>query len=191
MPVTWFIVDVESDGPCPGLFSMVSIGIVKLDRTLETTFYGRSAPLDGTGFQEKALAISGTTREKHLAYPPAAFTTDFMDRWINETTEKGTKPVFVSDKPAFAWVNYYTHRFLGRNPFGFSERRIGDLYSGLVKDAQSSGEWKKFRKTTHNHDPVKDALGNAEAILYMIDNLGLKVPGVQSAVVRKLEGDRK
>ena len=46
------------------------------------------------------------------------------------------------------------HRFVGRNPFGFSGRRIGDLYAGLVKDAYKATEWKKYRRTTHTHNPV-------------------------------------
>jgi hypothetical protein len=50
---------------------------------------------------------------------------------------------------AFDWqfINYYFHRFLGRNPFGFSGRRIGDLYAGMVKDASKATEWKKYRVT--------------------------------------------
>ena len=46
----------------------------------------------------------------------------------------------LADNFAFDWqfINYYFHRFLGRNPFGFSGRRIGDLYAGLVKDASKA-----------------------------------------------------
>ena len=70
--------------------------------------------------------------------------------------------------------NYYFHRFAGRNPFGFSGRRIGDLYAGLVKDASKATEWKKYRVTKHTHDPVDDARGNAEA-LKKFRELGLKI----------------
>lgn len=179
--MTWLIVDVESDGPCPGLFSMVSIGIVKLDRALETTFYGKFAPLEGARYQEEALAVSGTTRKEHLGYPFPRLTTDHLRDWVIANTDEGTKAVFVSDNPSFdfAFANYYLHKFCGKNPFGFSARRIGDLYSGLMRDAQASGDWKKFRKTEHTHDPVMDAKGNAEAILYMVDNLGLRIPGIE------------
>jgi eukaryotic-like serine/threonine-protein kinase len=78
--------------------------------------------------------------------------------------------------PAFDWqfINYYFHRFLGKNPFGFSARRIGDLYSGLVRDASKASEWKKYRVTAHTHNPVDDAKGNGEA-LKKIKELGLKI----------------
>ena len=67
-----------------------------------------------------------------------------------------------------------SNRFLGRNPFGFSGRRIGDLYAGLVKDASKATEWKKYRVTAHTHNPVDDAKGNAEA-LKKFKELGLKI----------------
>jgi len=70
-------------------------------------------------------------------------------RWLGEQT-KG-RPIFVSDNLAFDWqfINYYFHRFLGRNPFGFSGRRIGDLYAGLVKDASKATDWKQYRICPH------------------------------------------
>ena len=82
----------------------------------------------------------------------------------------------LADNFAFDWqfINYYFHRFLGRNPFGFSGRRIGDLYAGLVKDASKATKWKKFRVTAHTHNPVDDARGNAEA-LRKFRELGLKI----------------
>jgi len=82
----------------------------------------------------------------------------------------------VSDNVAFDWqfINYYFHRFFGRNPFGFSGRRIGDLYAGLVKDASKSTEWKKYRVSAHTHNPVDDARGNAEA-LRKFKELGLNI----------------
>ena len=94
--------------------------------------------------------------------------------WLAEQT-KG-RPIFVSDNLAFDWqfINYYFHRFLGRNPFGFSGRRIGDLYAGLVKDASKATEWKQCRITAHTHNPVDDAKGNAEA-LKKFKELGLKI----------------
>lgn len=74
------------------------------------------------------------------------------------------------------WINWYMHKYCGRNLFGFSGRRIGDLYCGLVKDASKNQEWKrKYRITKHTHDPIMDALGNAEALIAFRDKLGLKI----------------
>jgi len=106
----------------------VCFGAVLFDETLEKSFYGQTRPVSDR-FIPGALAVSGFTREQHLAFDdPKAVMETFAD-WLDQHS-KG-RPVFVSDNLAFDWqfVNYYFHRFVGRNPFGFSGRRIGDLYA--------------------------------------------------------------
>ena len=101
---------------------------------------------------------------------------DLFAEWLSQNS-KG-RPIFISDNPAFdwQWINWYFHTYLGKNPFGFSARRIGDLYCGMKMDAGLNAEWKKlFRKTSHDHNPVNDAKGNAEALLAMKE-MGLKIP---------------
>jgi hypothetical protein len=171
--MSYVIVDVESDGPIPAEFSMVCFGAVIFDEKLEQTFYGRTRPISER-FIPDALGVSGFSREQHLKFEdPKAVMAHFAD-WLTKYS-KG-HPTFVSDNPAFDWqfINYYFHRFLGRNPFGFSARRIGDLYAGLVRDASKASDWKKFRLTPHTHNPVDDAKGNAEA-LKKFRELGLKI----------------
>jgi hypothetical protein len=88
--------------------------------------------------------------------------------WIEEMA--GDEPaVFVSDNPAFdwQWVNFYFHKYFGENRFGHSARRIGDYYAGLVGDFGKASNWKKLRKTKHDHNPVNDATGNMEAFFRM------------------------
>jgi hypothetical protein len=96
-----------------------------------------------------------------------------FEAWVVENSRG--KPVFASDNLAFDWqfVNWYFHTFVGHNPFGWSGRRIGDLYCGMVKDGYAT--WKHLRKTPSDHHPVNDAKANAEALLAMID-MGLKLP---------------
>lgn len=164
---------MESDGPIPPVFSMVCFGVVKLDEKLDHTFYGQTQPIS-SHFNPEALAISGLTREQHLSFDdPKKVMIDFRD-WVKQTNSNG-RPIFVSDNPAYDWqfINYYFHFYLNENPFGFSARRIGDLYCGLTKNMH--GQWKHLRKTSHTHHPVDDAKGNAEALLYMIDHMGLKM----------------
>lgn len=167
-----FVVDVESDGPSPGHYSMVSFGAVRVDRALTTTFKGEVRPVSDRWLPE-ALAISGVTREEHLGFEEPAVVMERFAQWV-ERTSKG-RPVFVSDNLAYDWmfVNWYFYETIGRNPFGWSGRRIGDLYCGMVKDGFA--RWKHLRRTEHTHDPVDDARGNAEALLAMVD-LGLKLP---------------
>jgi hypothetical protein len=49
------------------------------------------------------------------------------------------------------------------NPFGHSGRRISDFWAGLNRDWGNTQGWKRFRRTAHDHNPVHDAMGNAEA----------------------------
>lgn len=177
---TWFSVDCETDGPCPGLYSLVSVGIVRVDRDLRTRAKFLFAPLEGADWQPEALAVSGTSREAHLDYPPPSRETVDLAEWVYAHTLPGAAPCLVSDNPTFdgAFLSYYFHRFAGKNPFGHSGRRVGDLYAGLVKDAAEASGWKRLRRTPHDHDPENDAAGVAEAIIEMVDAMGLKVEGL-------------
>lgn len=171
--MSYIIVDVESDGPIPAEFSMVCFGAVLFDDRLDKTFYGQTRPISDR-FAPEALAVSGFSREQHLQFDDPKEVMEKFAVWI-EQHSKG-RPVFTSDNVAYDWqfINYYFHRFLGKNPFGFSGRRIGDLYAGLVKDASKATEWKKYRVTAHTHNPVDDARGNAEA-LRKFKEFGLRI----------------
>jgi DNA polymerase III epsilon subunit-like protein len=166
------VVDVEADGPVPHLYSMVSFGAVVVEPSLALVFKGELRPVSER-WLPGALAVSGVSRERHLSFEDPAPVMARFERWIQESS-KG-RPVFASDNLAFdwQWINYYFHAYLGRNPFGWSGRRIGDLYCGMVKDGYAT--WKHLRQTAHDHDPVHDARGNAEALLAMI-GMGLKLP---------------
>ncbi len=168
------VVDIEADGPIPHKYSMVCFGAVVVEPSLSKTFYGKTRPISDE-WNAEALSISGFSREEHLTFDdPFEVMTNFAV-WLNNNVNNS--PVFISDNLAFdwQWINYYFHYYTGKNPFGFSGRRIGDLYAGLMKDYFAASKWKKFRKTSHTHNPVDDALGNAEALL-VIRELGLKFP---------------
>lgn len=88
-----------------------------------------------------------------------------FDEWINNVCEKGLRPLFMSDNPAFdwQWINHGFWNTIGKNPFGHSARRISDFYAGLKGDFRDTQSWKKLRITPHDHNPVNDAMGNLEA----------------------------
>ena len=67
-------------------------------------------------------------------------------------------------------VNFYFWRYFGENPFGHSGRRIADFYAGLVGDFRNTQRWKRLRRTKHDHHPVHDALGNAEARIRIFED---------------------
>ena len=173
-----FVVDVESNGPVPGLYSMICFGAVAIDGDgLQKTFYGQTRPLEGAGTIPEAQNISGISLGQQQGFEePGKVMQDFA-KWITEVNKDG-RPIFVSDNPAFDWqfINYYFHLFTGSNPFGFSARRIGDFYAGLERNYFA--RWKHLRKTSHDHNPVNDAIGNAEALISMAKKFGVKLPGI-------------
>jgi len=87
------------------------------------------------------------------------------------------QPIGISDNNGYdfgIFINYYFHKFYGSNPFGWSSRRIGDLFCGAEHDMWY--KWKKHRITIHNHDPQCDAKANAEALLYYSNKFNVKLP---------------
>lgn len=140
-------VDVEADGPCPIAGRLREIGAVHY--TTRETFY--------------ADVIRHGTVETFYRF----------DEWIRRVVPKGRR-TFVSDNPAFDW-QWIAYGFAMHypepieNPFGWSARRIGDFYAGLVGDFSAASDWKALRITPHDHSPVHDALGNVEAFERMLN----------------------
>jgi len=168
----YVMVDIEADGPIPGDYSMVSFGAVIVEPGLSRTFYGQLAPISDEWIPE-ALAVADFSREETLAFDdPKNVMAAFRD-WVAENCRQ--RKIFIADNNGFDWqfINYYFHHFVGTNPFGHSSQNLGSLYKGLVKD--TSKNFKHLRKTKHTHHPVDDAVGNAEALLRMKDELGLNI----------------
>lgn len=170
--MSFIVVDVESDGQNFRKHSMVCFGAVVVEPTLSKTFYGKIRPISDI-WVPSALEVSGFSREEHLTFDdPVKVMKDFAD-WIKSVSVD--KPILISDNNGYdaGWINLYFQEFNdGVNPFGWSSRRIGDLYCGMKFDSRAS--WKKFRKTKHTHNPVDDAMGNAEALLEF-QKMGLKI----------------
>jgi hypothetical protein len=169
--MAYVMVDVEADGPIPGDYSMVCFGAVLVREGLDCTFYGRLKPISGQWIPE-ALAVSGFTREETLGFDEPKPMMENFALWLKENA-KG-RAFFISDNNGFDWqfINWYFWHFTGGNPFGHSSTNLGSLYKGMVKDAFQS--FKHLRKTSHTHNPVDDAMGNAEALLEM-KRRGLKI----------------
>lgn len=170
--MAYVMVDIESDGPIPGDYSMISFGAVLVNEQLNQTFYGRLKPISEK-FIPEALAVSGHSRAETLTFDePKQVMTAFKE-WIGTTCQD--RPIFISDNNGFDWmfICWYFHHFIGVNPFGFSSQNLGSLYKGIEKDTFKT--FKHLRRTSHTHHPVDDAKGNAEALLTMKKELGLKI----------------
>lgn len=171
--MSYYVCDVESDGPIIGVNSMVCFGIVKVEPGLNKTFYGQVKPVSKQ-FDPEALAISGFSRKEHEAFDDPFDVMKKAAEWI-KANSPDKRSVLWSDNNGYdaSWINYYMHVYNGgKNPFGWSSRRIGDLYCGFMKNDRAG--WKKLRTTKHDHHPVNDAKGNAEALLKM-QEMGIKL----------------
>ena len=171
--MSYISVDIEADGPVPGLYSMVSFGAVIIDDAgkFDKTFFGKVKPISEKWIPE-ALAVSGYSRETTLTFDSPESVMKAFAEWIRINSVG--RPTFISDNNGFDWqfINYYFHAFTGNNPFGFSSTNLGSLYKGLVKD--SFKNFKHLRKTKHTHNPVDDAKGNAEAFYTIVKQYNYK-----------------
>ena len=163
-------VDVETDGPAPGLFSMVELGAVVVEPSLGNGFHSLLKPISDT-FDQKALDISGRTRAETLSFPDAARTMNDFAVWLESMP--GT-PVFVSDNP-FDWmfVCWYLWRVTGRCPFGHSGRNLADLAKGMERDMNIS--MSDLRDAPLDHNALEDAKSNARILINLFAD-GLKAP---------------
>ena len=166
-------VDVETDGPIPSDYSMISIGACTLDLNLE--FYSEIKPISKS-FVPEALQVSGLDREylvKHGKDPYEVMRN--LAEWLKDITEPiNARPVFVGWNAPFDWmfVNWYFHKFYGANPFGWCGWDGKAYYAGLTKNTVWSSVNKKSVKKKgflsdefpHTHNALEDA--KEQAVLF-------------------------
>jgi hypothetical protein len=173
--MSFFMIDVEADGPIPGEndYSMISFGAVLVEGNLEKTFFGQMRPIS-LKWKPEALAVSGYTREQTLTFPAPEVVMPNFAAWVQEHTID--RPMFISDNNGFDYmfVTWYLEHFTGSNPFGHSSTNLGSLYKGVVRNMRDN--FKHLRKTKHTHHPVDDARGNAEAFQTILAKYEFKQP---------------
>lgn len=168
-PEVFVSVDIETSGPVPGEYSMLIIGACAVDRPT-ATFQCSLKPI-GDGADSAAMAVTGLSlSELHeTGLEPATAMESFAD-WLSglSGTTEG-RLVFVGLNAPFDWafVNYYFHRFLRSNPFGFTALDIKAYYMGAVgcrwEDTRSSAMVARLGPTlVGTHDALEDAIYQAE-----------------------------
>ncbi len=90
------MVDVESDGPIPGDYSVVCLGAVVVDQALGRTFYARLRPISEKWLPE-ALAVSGFTREQTMQFDPPLQALEAFRDWLRPNKTAG-RLVFISGR---------------------------------------------------------------------------------------------
>lgn len=166
-PECFISVDVETAGPIPGEYSMLSLGACIVGRKDEG-FYAELKPINDhavldalkvTGFSLDQLAVSGKRPEEAM---------EEFKKWV---VGAGDEPIFVGFNAGFDWsfVNWYFHRFLGENPFGFAPLDIKSYFMGFSgcrwEDTKSSRIPPEFQPTLPgNHNALADARAQAETL---------------------------
>lgn len=161
-------VDVETSGPIPGEFSLLTLGACDVDRD-DLTFSCMVQPLNQNADPE-ALAATGLSLSElaRTGASPAEAMNNFA-QWLQSLRGEAEKLVFVGFNAPFDWsfVNYYFYRFTRDNPFGFSALDIKAYYMGATgctwSDTRSSliGDRLQPRRAP-SHDALQDALYQAE-----------------------------
>lgn len=175
--MSYFMVDVETDGPIPGPddFSMIELGVVLVREPLETAprFLGRLRPISSR-FDPEALKVTGYTRAFTLGFDNPAEVMRQFNAWVLENN-RGKRCMLISDNNGFDYmfVTWYLYHFLGSSPFRHTSSNLGSLYKGMIKDTFKN--FKHLRQTKHTHNPVDDAMGNAEALIHMKNEMGLNI----------------
>jgi ribonuclease T len=167
-------VDVETAGPNPGLYSLLSIGACLVAEPART-FYVELQPVNSNA-EKEALAVHGLSLEKLRAtgVPPADAMAEF-EAWLAREIPPPVRPLFVAFNAPFDWmfVNDYFHRFLGRNPFGHNAIDIKAYYMGLSASSWADTSLDKLlaryvgpASLTHNAlDDAKDQAAVFGALL--------------------------
>ena len=161
-------VDVETAGPIPGEFSLLSIGACDVEDD-SSSFSIELKPINRNA-DPMALEVTGLSLEvltERGAEPAAAMKA--FGEWAEALAGEDGVLVFVGFNAPFDWsfVNYYFHRFTGANPFGFTALDIKALYMGATgstwSDTKSSLIAKHLLPTRRgDHDALHDARYQAE-----------------------------
>jgi len=161
-------VDVETAGPNPSQYSLLTIGACTLTDH-PSSFYVELKPVN-MHFVPEALAISRLSMERlaERGLEPAEAMRNF-EAWLKAETPEGQKPLLLAFNAPFDWmfVNDYFHRYLGRNPFGHTALDIKAFYMGLTGVSWDETSMRYIsqiylgdRQLTHH--ALRDAMDQAE-----------------------------
>lgn len=170
MPQRLFFVDTEASGPSPFSSKMTEFGVVEF--ATRQWFYAHLHDFVPHPDIPALPVLTGKPMDPKIEVSAGGGVqtlsniTDVYDRLIEWVHNFGDgNGTFVSDNPAFdwQWMSYGFDEAGFANPFGMSARRIGDLAAGFSGNWRKTSAWKAWRRTKHTHNPVDDAMGNAEA----------------------------
>ena len=143
--MSWVMVDVESDGPIPGDYSLVCFGAVIIEAGLERSFYGRLRPISEM-WNADALAVSGFSREETLTFDDPKDVMTAFEAWLRQNG--GKRLLFISDNNGFDWqfINWYFHLRRVDDPAKHRERHRAEADVSAGSSCRSSPPCRSRRR---------------------------------------------
>ena len=136
---TYFCIDIECNGPVPGLYDMVSLGAIVVNIVdgrprLGQKFYMEIRP-EAPRFDAAAAAIHGLDQNRlHREGLPRAEACRQLIAWVARYTEPGSQSVFVGHNAPFDW-SFVAWTFAAenlKNPFGYKALDTKALAMGVL-----------------------------------------------------------
>lgn len=167
-------VDVETSGPVPGIYSLLSIGACVVSEPAQS-IYLELQP-DGLQHDPEAVAVTGLdlTKLKNEGLAPQTAMLK-LEQWLNQLCSADQKVVFVGLNAPFDWsfINYYFHKYSGGNPFGFTALDMKAYYMGVTgcrwKETKSSQMTARLKpQSAPSHNALDDARFQAELFALML-----------------------
>lgn len=171
---SYISIDVETAGPNPSTYSLLSIGACDVFNT-QKTFYVELKPINENKIAS-ALEISGLDWQHLLnnGLPPFEAMSNFAN-WVNGFIQDNTQPIFVAFNAPFDWmfVNDYFQRYLGQNPFGHKALDIKSFYMGLhgvpwEETGMQHVSHRYLNTQNLSHHALQDALDQAKIFRKML-----------------------
>jgi ribonuclease T len=173
----WMVsVDIESAGPNPADYALLSIGACTLMRPRQE-YYVELVP-DKQGEDPEAMAVHNldvlTLNKSGVA--PAAALKSFAD-WLTEALPQGCKPLFLGFNAPFDWMflnDYFLH-YLGENPFGHSALDIKSFLMGFRRIPWAQTSMRTLTDDPLAHNALADAHSQADIFIDILQSGGLLV----------------
>lgn len=179
------IVDIEADGPMPGLYSMLSLGAVATTPEKEVSrFYRKLKPIEGATQYPDTMRWWKTQPEAWNevctdAESPEIVMREFCD-WLHSLN---AELVFAASPIAldYSFVGWYLYRFAGENPFSNENNAartldIRSFIAGKYDTSFNNSSRTKLPKSLidgmieHTHKSIDDADGYAFLLRKIIND---------------------
>jgi len=188
-PELYVSLDIEADGPCPGLFSMLSFGMAAftVEKFLVGTFTRNLIPLEGAQEDDRTMAWWATPqnaeayRKSREDQVDAGIAMRECRAWL-ESMKRHGRPIICGAPSGFdfTFLYYYFQRELGESPVGFASLDLRSYAAAVLKRQYRQVGKNSFPPEwiddglPHTHVALDDAVEQGCILINMLRaNLGL------------------